>query len=68
MLLINGGKIHSRLEENPHWKIIPVVFLTVRTNKTAEDMYKRYDINYIKKTFNIFIFKEIIEKILFDKQ
>lgn len=68
MPLMSGWEIHRRLGENSRWRKIPVVFLTGRTNETAEEMYERYGITRIKKPFSIQEFKERIEEILFDKQ
>ena len=68
MPTMSGWEVHRRLGENPHWRKIPVVFLTARTNATAEEMYERYGITHIKKPFDINEFKESIKEIVFDKQ
>lgn len=68
MPVMSGWEIHRRLGEHPEWRKIPVVFLTARVNATAEEMYQRYGITYIKKPFDLKEFKERIETILFDKQ
>jgi len=67
MPIISGWEIHRRLGENPNWRKIPVIFLTGRITETAEEMYNRYGITYIKKPFNIQEFKESIKEIIFDK-
>ena len=64
MPIMSGWEIRKRLEENPRWKSIPVVFLTGRTNETAEDMYEQYGVDHIKKPFSIKDFIESIERIL----
>jgi len=68
MPIMSGWEIHRRLGENPNWKKIPVIFLTGRITETAEEMYDRYGITYIKKPFDIKEFKKSVEEILYDKQ
>ena len=50
---MSGWEIQRRLEANPIWKNIPVIFLTARATETAVDMCKRYGDDYIKKPFDI---------------
>jgi len=68
MPVMSGWEIHRRLGAHPQWQKIPVVFLTARVNETAQEMYERYGVTYIKKPFDLKVFKEKIEAILFDKR
>ena len=61
---MSGWEIRRRLEENPRWSRIPIVFLTARANETAEEMYERYGVGYVRKPFDVNNFINIIEKIL----
>jgi CheY-like chemotaxis protein len=65
---MSGWDIRRRLEENPSWNRIPVVFMTARANETSEEMYERYGVGYIKKPFAVDDFKEIIENVANSKQ
>jgi DNA-binding response OmpR family regulator len=68
MLEMSDWDILRKLEENPNWSQIPVIFMTARTTQTAEDMYDHYGVGYIKKPFDVNNFKEIIENISYSKQ
>lgn len=65
---MSGWDIRRRLEENPSWNCIPVVFMTARSNETSEQTYERYGIGYIKKPFEVNDFKEIVGSIANSKQ
>lgn len=60
---MSGWDVRRRLDENPNWSQIPVIFMTARTNETAEEMYESYGVGYIKKPFDINGFMDVIEGI-----
>lgn len=64
MPVMSGWEIQRKLEENPNWKKIPIIFITCRTTETAKDMGKRYGIDYIEKPFDIDDLKRRVEKAL----
>ena len=68
MPIMSRWDIRRKLEENPKWRHIPLIFLTARTNQTATDMYKSYGIDFIKKPFDLSTFLESIEQILNSKR
>jgi DNA-binding response OmpR family regulator len=61
---MSGWELHRRLEEHPALSRTPIVFLTGRTTETAQEMYKRYGIEYITKPFDINNLKDNIERII----
>ena len=65
---MSGWDVRRKLEENPNWSEIPVIFMTARTNQTAEEMYERYGVGYIKKPFDVDCFMDVIEDIANSKQ
>ena len=60
MPVMSGWEIQRRLQENPDWDSIPIVFLSARSTDTAKEMYEQYGIDYILKPFDI---KEFLSKI-----
>ena len=65
---MSGWEIQRRLEENPNWDNIPVVFLTGRNSDIAKDMCKKYGMGYVKKPFDIESLKQNINKVLKSKK
>ena len=61
---MSGWMLTDRLRENQSWKDIPVVFLTARWDKFAEDIGKELGRDYIKKPFDIEDLKKRINKVL----
>lgn len=61
---MSGWMISDRLKENPSWKNIPVVFLTVRTDSFAKKAASSLCEDYIEKPFDIEDLKKRIDKIL----
>lgn len=53
MPVMSGWEIQRKLEKNPKWKKIPIIFITCRTTDTAKEMANRYGIDYIEKPFDI---------------
>lgn len=68
MPLMSGWEIQRRLSENAQWKDIPIIFLTSRTNDTADDMYARYGADFVKKPFDINDLKARIEETINGKK
>ena len=61
---MSGWMLSDRLKENPSWKNIPVVFLTVRTDSFAKKAGRSLCEDYIEKPFDIEDLKKRIDKIL----
>ena len=61
---MSGWMLSDRLKENPSWKNIPVVFLTVRTDSFAKKAGSSLCEDYIEKPFDIEDLKKRIDKIL----
>jgi len=61
---MSGWMVIDRLKENSSWKKIPVVFLTARWDKFAEDLGRKTGMDYITKPFDIHDLKIRIDKIL----
>ncbi|MCD6237175.1 MAG: response regulator [Thermoplasmata archaeon] len=61
---LSGWETFNRLKENPEWKNIPVVFLTARTDETAERAGRFLGEDYIEKPFQTEDLKKRINKIL----
>ena len=60
---MSGWMLSDRLKENPSWKNIPVVFLTVRTDSFAKKAGSPLCEDYIEKPFDIEDLKKRIDKI-----
>jgi CheY-like chemotaxis protein len=50
---MSGWKTFDKIKENEHWKQIPVVFLTARTDRVAKNAGGFLAEDYIEKPFNI---------------
>jgi len=61
---MSGWEILQKLRENPAWEKIPVIFLTARTDRVAENAGEFLAEDYIEKPFNIAELKRRIDKIL----
>ena len=61
---MSGWMLSDRLKENPSWKNIPVVFLTIRTDELAKKASSSVCEDYIEKPFDIEDLKKRIDKIL----
>lgn len=60
---MNGWETFKKIQENPQWKNIPVVFLTARTDEFAESAGKFLATDYIIKPFDVLDFRKRIEDI-----
>ena len=61
---MNGWQILKRLKENEKLKNIPIIIITARTDKTAENAGRFYAEGYFEKPFTIEDLKGSISKIL----
>ena len=61
---MNGWVTFYKLRENPFWNKIPVIFLTVRTDKAAEHTERYLGADFMTKPFDAKDLKERIEKVL----
>lgn len=61
---MNGWEVFDKLRANPVWKLIPVVFLTARTDGLAENAGEAIADDYIKKPFEIEELKIRIDNVL----
>ena len=58
---MSGWETFVKLQENPLWKNIPVIFLTVRGDDFARDTGKFLATDYIEKPYQIDDLKERID-------
>ena len=61
---MSGWELFDRLKEKHSWKNIPVVFLTVRTDRLAKNAGTFLGEDYIEKPFEAIDVKERINNIL----
>ncbi len=61
---MSGWETYDRLKENEIWNKIPVIFLTARTDRVAENAGKFLGEDFIEKPFEMNDLKERIDKIV----
>ena len=61
---MSGWEVIKRLKENPSWENIPIIFLTARTDRVAEEAGGFLAEDYIEKPFKVMDLKERIDRIL----
>ena len=61
---MSGWEVLKKLKENPSWEKIPIIFLTARTDRVAEEAGGFLAEDYIEKPFKVVELKERIDKIL----
>jgi two-component system response regulator DctR len=49
---MSGWMLTDRLREKNLWRDIPIIFLTGRSDKFAEEVEQRLSIDFIKKPFD----------------
>ena len=49
---MTGWEVYDKIKENDNWRDIPIVFLTARTDETAEKAGKFFGEDYIEKPFD----------------
>jgi DNA-binding response OmpR family regulator len=57
---MTGWELYDKIKENDKWRNIPIVFLTARTDETAEKAGKFFGEDYIEKPFDG---KDLIKRI-----
>jgi len=67
MPTLSGWEIQRKLNKNPNWNQIPIIFITGRTTDTAKEMCKKYGMDYIEKPFDINKLKKRVKKVLSKK-
>jgi len=63
---MTGWEVLKKLKDHPSWRNIPVIFLTARTDRVAENAGGFLGEDYIEKPFKVPELKQRIDKI-FDK-
>ena len=61
---MTGWELYDKIKENDNWRNIPIVFLTARTDETAEKAGKFFGEDYIEKPFDAEDLVERIKKII----
>jgi len=64
---MTGWETFDKIKENESWKDIPIVFLTARTDRIAQNAGNFLGDDYIEKPFEIDVLKERINKVLNNK-
>ena len=62
---MTGWELYDKIKENDDWRDIPVVFLTARTDETAEKAGKFFGEDYIEKPFDAEDLIKRINKIIY---
>ena len=60
---MSGWMLTDRLREENLWRNIPIIFLTGRTDKFAEEAGKRLSIDFIKKPFDLIDIKKRMDRV-----
>jgi len=63
---MSGWEVFDKLHDNPNWRHIPIVFLTARTDRVAENAGKFLGNDFIDKPIEIEKLKTRIDKVLFN--
>jgi DNA-binding response OmpR family regulator len=53
MPTMNGWDIQSKIRSHLRWRTVPIMFLTARASRTAQEMYIKYGVDYVLKPFDI---------------
>ncbi len=61
---MTGWEVLKKIKDNPAWSKIPVIFLTARTDRVAENAGSFLAEDYIEKPFEVPELKERIDKLL----
>lgn len=65
---MSGWEVYDKLRDNPAWSDIPIVFLTARTDRIAENAGDFLGDDYVEKPVEISELHERIQQILEKKQ
>ena len=65
---MSGWEVFDKLKDNPSWKDIPIVFLTARTDRIAENAGEFLGDDFIEKPVKTEELKNRIDKVLEKEQ
>ena len=65
---MSGWEVYDKLRDNPAWQDIPIVFLTARTDRIAENAGEFLGDDYIEKPVDVAELQGRIERLLEKKQ
>lgn len=65
---MSGWEVYDKIRDNPDWRHIPIVFLTARTDRIAENAGEFLGDDYIEKPIEIDQLRKRINSILEKKQ
>jgi CheY-like chemotaxis protein len=61
---MSGWEVYDKIRDNPDWKNIPILFLTARTDRIAENAGKYLGDDFIEKPVEIKELRERINRVL----
>jgi len=61
---MSGWEVYDKIRDNPEWRHIPIVFLTARTDRIAENAGEFLGDDYIEKPVEIDQLKKRINNVL----
>ncbi|MCK5342393.1 MAG: response regulator, partial [Candidatus Heimdallarchaeota archaeon] len=61
---MSGWEVYDKLRDNPAWQDIPIVFLTARTDRIAENAGEFLGDDYIEKPVDIKVLQQRIDRIV----
>ena len=64
---MSGWEVYDKIRDNPQWGNIPIVFLTARTDRIAENAGEFLGDDYIEKPVEVEELKNRINKVLAEK-
>lgn len=65
---MSGWEVYDKIRDNPDWRHIPIVFLTARTDRIAENAGEFLGDDYIEKPIEIDQLRKRINTVLEKKQ
>jgi CheY-like chemotaxis protein len=65
---MSGWEVYDKIRDNPDWRHIPIVFLTARTDRIAENAGEFLGDDYIEKPIEIDQLRKRINSILEKQQ
>lgn len=65
---MSGWEVYDKLRDNPRWSDIPIVFLTARTDRIANNAGEFLGNDYVEKPVEISELRDRIEKVLAQKK
>jgi len=65
---MTGWETFDKIKESNSWEKIPIVFLTARTDRIAENAGRFLGEDYIEKPFEVADLKKRIDKVLLNKK